>query len=109
VYRLIPEGWKHRAFSVEDIQMRLSMIMLNEAVLCLQEGILFRPQDGDVGAVLGLGFPPFRGGPFRYLDSLGASEASRLLQELAAKHGERFRPAERLVEMARGQCKFYST
>jgi 3-hydroxyacyl-CoA dehydrogenase/enoyl-CoA hydratase/3-hydroxybutyryl-CoA epimerase len=107
VYRLIPDGWKKRTFSAEEIQRRLSMSMINEAVLCLQDGILFRPLDGDVGAVLGLGFPPFRGGPFRFLDSLGASEAVHQLLGLAAKHGERFQPAELLLEMARNQGAFY--
>ena len=109
VYRLIPDGWKGRSFSVEEIQRRLSMSLLNEAAFCLQEGILFQPQDGDVGAILGLGFPAFRGGPFRFLDTLRASEAVHILLGLAARHGERFRPADLLVEMARSQQSFYSS
>jgi 3-hydroxyacyl-CoA dehydrogenase/enoyl-CoA hydratase/3-hydroxybutyryl-CoA epimerase len=109
VYRLIPDGWKGRSFSAEEIQRRLSMSLLNEAAFCLQEGILFQPQDGDVGAVLGLGFPAFRGGPFRSLDTLRASEAVHILLGLAARHGERFRPADLLVEMARTQRSFYNS
>ncbi len=71
---------------------RLVLAMAAEAVRCLEEGILERPRDGDVGAVLGLGFPPFTGGPFRYLDALGPGEAVRRLAALAAEHGPVFEP-----------------
>ena len=55
-------------------------------------------QHGDVGAILGLGFPPFRGGPFRFLDGLGAEKAVTRMNELALTHGSRFlTPAVRLV------------
>ena len=61
--------------------------MVNEAALCLQEGILQSPRDGDIGAVFGLGFPPFLGGPFRYIDSLGLPKILSLLEELEKRHG----------------------
>jgi len=83
-----------------EIQDRLSLQMINEAVRCLEEGILRSARDGDIGAVMGLGFPPFRGGPFRWVDELGADAVVKRLRELTAVHGDRFTPAPLLLELA---------
>jgi 3-hydroxyacyl-CoA dehydrogenase/enoyl-CoA hydratase/3-hydroxybutyryl-CoA epimerase len=101
VYALLPQGKTRRPFEPRDIQDRLVFAFLNEAALCLEEGILRSPRDGDVGAIYGLGFPPFLGGPFRYLDHLGARFAVEMLEKLAARHGDRFRPAKVLQDLAR--------
>jgi enoyl-CoA hydratase/long-chain 3-hydroxyacyl-CoA dehydrogenase len=93
--------------SPEDIKKRLCYRMLNEAVYCLQEGILERPLDGDVGAVFGLGFPPFLGGPFRYIDTVGAKKIVEDLQRFAEFRGEAFRPCPLLEEHARNGSRFY--
>lgn len=77
------------------------MLMLNEAVRCVDEQVIRSVRDGDIGAVFGIGFPPFLGGPFRYIDSLGAGEVVAIMQRLATQYGSRFTPCERLVEMAR--------
>jgi 3-hydroxyacyl-CoA dehydrogenase/enoyl-CoA hydratase/3-hydroxybutyryl-CoA epimerase len=106
IYALLPER-QPRRFEERAIQERLVFAFLNEAVLCLQEGILRSARDGDVGAVFGLGFPPFRGGPFRYLDQLGARFAVEVLSRLRAGHGERFEPARLLVEMAKEDRSFH--
>jgi 3-hydroxyacyl-CoA dehydrogenase/enoyl-CoA hydratase/3-hydroxybutyryl-CoA epimerase len=97
-----------RPFEVQEIQERLVFAFLNEAVLCLQEGILRSPRDGDVGAIFGLGFPAFLGGPFRHLDRLGARFAAEVLDRLRARHGERFKPARLLADMARDGKSFHA-
>jgi len=102
-------GGPHRkSFEAREIQDRLAFVMINEAVHCLQEGIISSPRDGDLGAVLGLGFPPFLGGPFRYLDSLGTETAYRRMEELREKNGPRFIAAGLLREKAMLKQKFYS-
>ncbi len=92
----------------EDIQFRIAMMMINEAVYCLQEGILMSPTDGDIGAIFGLGFPPFLGGPFRYIDREGADEILDFMQELENDYGRRFAPADLLQEYARQNKTFHS-
>jgi 3-hydroxyacyl-CoA dehydrogenase/enoyl-CoA hydratase/3-hydroxybutyryl-CoA epimerase len=83
--------------------------MLNEAAFCLQDGILRSVRDGDIGAVFGIGFPPFRGGPFRYVDTVGVATIVRQLQELNVRHPPRFEPAGVLLDMARSGARFYPT
>ena len=82
--------------------------MVNEAVRCLEEGVLRSPTDGDVGATFGLGFPPFLGGPFWYADRLGAPALVAKLEALRAQHGARFTPAETLRELAATGGGFYT-
>ncbi len=101
-------GNNRKQFDAEMIHLRCAMAMVNEAALCLQEGIISSPLDGDIGAVFGLGFPPFRGGPFRYIDSLGAAKTVDILNDLASKYGERFEPAQILIDYAKAGKKFYA-
>lgn len=115
VYEVIRGGARVQAsphipiFSTEkdEIVNRCVLAMVNEAVRCLQEGVLRSPRDGDIGAVFGLGFPPFRGGPFRFVDSEGVDEILGRLDTLDGRFPERFKPAEMLVEMSRGRKRFY--
>ncbi len=107
VYTVLPGGTSRRSFEPREIQDRLVFAFLNESVLCLQDGVLRSPRDGDVGAIFGLGFPPFLGGPFRTLDHLGASFALETLERLKARHGARFQPAPLLVDAAREGRRFH--
>ncbi len=90
-----------------QIQERLTLLFVNEAARCLEEGVLRSPTDGDLGAVMGLGFPPFRGGPFRYADALGLSKVCASLERLAEQHGARFRPTQLLQDRANSGQRFY--
>ncbi len=107
MYALLPRGLPRTAFAEREIQERLVFAFLNEAARCLQDGILRSARDGDVGAIFGLGFPPFLGGPFRYLDHLGPRFAVEVLDRLAARHGERFTPAAILRDMGRDGRSFH--
>ena len=93
--------------SDESIFLRMTGRMANEAVQCLQDGILANPTDGDIGAVFGLGFPPFHGGPFRWIDRIGASTLVRHLEGFSSKHGTQFKPSELLVQHAKADKKFH--
>ena len=73
----------------------------------LDEGVIRSARDGDVGAVFGIGFPPFLGGPFRYMDELGAEKVVKTLDYLRQQHGEHFAPCERLQRMAQQGERFY--
>jgi 3-hydroxyacyl-CoA dehydrogenase/enoyl-CoA hydratase/3-hydroxybutyryl-CoA epimerase len=93
VYRALGLG-PRRTIPEAEIQERISLAMVNEAARCLEEGILRSSLDGDIGAVMGLGFPPFRGGPFWWVDEVGAACVVERLDALAAQHGERFSAAQ---------------
>src|SRR3954467_2731703 len=107
VYDLTPQGQKRSSPPLAEIAERCVLQMVNEAALCLGEGILRTARDGDIGAVFGLGWPPFRGGPFRYADSLGAQQVVDRLRRYQDRFGARFAPAPKLVELAKSGGKFY--
>jgi len=106
-YDLLPHGRNRKSFPKAAMAERLALLMVNEAVLCLQDGILRSPRDGDIGAIFGLGFPPFRGGPFRYIDACGAGDIVKRLEALENTHGPRFTAAGLLVDHARSGNTFH--
>ncbi|GAB7259139.1 fatty acid oxidation complex subunit alpha FadJ [Dickeya ananatis] len=85
---------------------RCVMMMLNEAVRCLDEGVIRRPGEGDIGAVMGIGFPPFLGGPFHYMNQLGITTVVGTLRSLQKQYGDRFAPAEGLLRRQSEQIGF---
>jgi 3-hydroxyacyl-CoA dehydrogenase/enoyl-CoA hydratase/3-hydroxybutyryl-CoA epimerase len=75
-----------------DLEDRLILPMLNEAVACLREGIIEDADLLDAGAIFATGFAPFRGGPLQYAKARGIANVTARLTELAGRYGERFRP-----------------
>ncbi len=91
-----------------EIVVRLVSAMLNEAARAMGEGVVRSPRDGDLAAIYGFGFPPFRGGPLRHADDLGAARLVADLERLASRFGTRFAPCEVLREQANRRTKFYA-
>lgn len=96
-----------KKLSEKAIAERCVLMMLNEAARCLDEGVIRSARDGDIGAIFGIGFPPFLGGPFRYMDSVGVQNVVNKLTQLSETVDEKFAPAEILLKMASDQKTFY--
>jgi 3-hydroxyacyl-CoA dehydrogenase/enoyl-CoA hydratase/3-hydroxybutyryl-CoA epimerase len=90
-----------------DVEQRMVYAMLNEAARAVDDAVVRSPRDGDVAAIFGIGYPPFRGGPLRTLDRTGAARATQDLERLARVFGDRFVPAPALVRMAAEGGRFY--
>lgn len=90
-----------------DIESRMVHALLNEATRALDEGVVRSARDGDVGAVFGIGYPPFRGGPLRYLDTIGPQSAVDELRRLQRAYGDRFAPSPALERLAAAGGRFY--
>lgn len=106
--RLVRKGKSERVvLPADEVIERCLMIFVNESVLCLEEDILTKASDGDLGAVFGLGFPPFWGGPFKYCDFVGIHHVVEVLNRLSEKYGDRFKPARLLKEYAVDGKKFF--
>ncbi|MGK3116513.1 fatty acid oxidation complex subunit alpha FadB [Candidatus Pantoea formicae] len=95
-----------RVFSDEDIANRMMLPMLNEVVRCLEENIIASPAEADMALVYGLGFPPFRGGAFRYMDTLGNSNVVDQAKRYIAL-GPLYTLPEQLVQKAHQQQSWY--
>jgi 3-hydroxyacyl-CoA dehydrogenase/enoyl-CoA hydratase/3-hydroxybutyryl-CoA epimerase len=109
-----PEAAGHRdpgAAAAPDraaMRRRMALLMVNEAARCLEEKIVAEPADVDFGMIMGAGFAPFRGGPLRYADSLGAAAVAGALREEAERSGGHFTPCKLLEEMSQTGGAFYN-
>lgn len=106
IYKLIARRGDAR-FAEQEIIERAVLLMIKEAVLCLEEKIIERPDMLDAALIFGIGFPPFRGGILRYADKIGARAVINRLEAYAAKYGDRFAPPVSLSEMANKDRGFY--
>jgi 3-hydroxyacyl-CoA dehydrogenase/enoyl-CoA hydratase/3-hydroxybutyryl-CoA epimerase len=93
--------------SHEKIAERCVLLMLNEAAMCLDEGVVRNARDGDIGAIFGIGFPPFLGGPFRYMHTLGIAHVVARLEHYQGLLGDKFTPADSLKKMLEEGRSFY--
>ncbi|TAM64597.1 MAG: 3-hydroxyacyl-CoA dehydrogenase [Rhodanobacter sp.] len=75
-----------------DLQQRMILPMVNEAIACLADGVVDDADLLDAGVIFGTGFAPFRGGPIQYARSEGVDKLKAQLEQLAERHGDRFRP-----------------
>lgn len=92
----------------DEIQNRLMSRFINEAAKCLEDEIIADPIVGDMGMVFGTGFAPFRGGPFRFLDTIGIDKYVGTMNDLSGKYGPQFEPCQILKDYAASNKKFHS-
>ena len=93
--------------SESDIVDRMIMRFVSEAVWALDDHVIRSAEDGDLASVFGIGWPPFLGGPFRYIDTMGVKAAVKKFTALANAHGQHFAPPKLLVAMAAEGRTFY--
>ncbi|MFB9846572.1 fatty acid oxidation complex subunit alpha FadJ [Oceanisphaera arctica] len=97
----------HSRLPAQELAERCVLLMLNEAALTLDEGVIALARDGDIGAIFGIGFPPFSGGPFYYMHQQGIQAVLDKMEEYGRKYGERFTPCEPLRRMAESGKSYY--
>jgi 3-hydroxyacyl-CoA dehydrogenase/enoyl-CoA hydratase/3-hydroxybutyryl-CoA epimerase len=93
--------------SQQDLVSRMVYPMINEAARCLQENIVSRPQDIDLGMIFGTGFAPFRGGLLTFADAEGVSKISDTLESLSQEYDQRFAPSQILKNISQSGKGFY--
>jgi 3-hydroxyacyl-CoA dehydrogenase / enoyl-CoA hydratase / 3-hydroxybutyryl-CoA epimerase len=90
------------------IQDRLILIMVNEAARCLEEGVIKEPSQLDLALVMGIGFPPFRGGILRYSDQIGIKIIHQKLAFLSKVAGENYVPCSLILQKVAAAENFYA-
>ncbi len=106
-YELLKEVvLEQREFTDEEIIEIMMVPLCLETVRCLEDGIVESAADADMGLVYGIGFPPFRGGALRYIDTIGVAEFVAIADKYA-EFGAMYAPTEKLREMAKNGQKFF--
>ena len=107
-YELIASVQPHgqRDFSEEEIIDRLMLPMVIETARCLEEGIVGSPQEADMGLIMGIGFPPFRGGALKYADQMGLKKVVEKAKQYAAL-GKLYEPTAQMLRMAETGALYY--
>jgi 3-hydroxyacyl-CoA dehydrogenase/enoyl-CoA hydratase/3-hydroxybutyryl-CoA epimerase len=98
---------ERRKLRDRDIRARLVVQMINEAARALDQGIVRTAAEVDLAMIMGTGFPPFRGGLLRFADSLHPKGVLDRARELEQAHGDRFAPADLLLDLAKSDRTFY--
>lgn len=98
----------NETFEKAEIINRLMIPMINETIRCLEEGIVATPAEADIALLYGVGFPPFRGGIFRYVDTIGLANFVAAADRYA-ELGEIYQVTEKTREMANAGATFYAT
>lgn len=93
----------------DEIEKRMLYAQAIDSVRCLEEGVLIAPEDGDIGSIFGWGFPPYTGGTFSYIDTIGLAEFVAESDRLAAAYGPRFNVPDMLRSMAKNGERFYGS
>ena len=104
---LAPVVHEQRELSDEDIINYMMIPLCMETVRCLEDGIVETAAEADMGLIYGIGFPPFRGGALRYIDSIGVAEFVELADRYAEQLGAMYRPTDKLREMAKNGQSFF--
>ncbi|MFN0262444.1 FAD-dependent oxidoreductase [Tepidamorphus sp. 3E244] len=104
---MAPEKKAASEVSIQDVQDRLLVTMALEAARCIEEGVVEDVREADVGSILGFGFAPWSGGTLSYIDMMGTKAFVELCKRLESAHGERFKPNQLLLDMAKDGETFY--
>jgi 3-hydroxyacyl-CoA dehydrogenase/enoyl-CoA hydratase/3-hydroxybutyryl-CoA epimerase len=108
VYEVLGVKAKNEMIADEEILERGILLMINEACRCLDEKSVSSPEEVDLGMIMGMGFPPFRGGLLRYADHLGSRTLVDRLRKYESRLGARFAPSPGLLSRAEQDQKFFS-
>jgi len=108
----IAEKYRHPTKDISKVPIdqvfeRCFLRFVGETVHCLQDGIISSPREADIGAVFGVGFPPFLGGPFMWMDLVGSDVVVDKMERLRQEHGDRFAPPQLLVDHAKAGKRWH--